>query len=397
MLRCCIALLVCTLANGESVATADQHTNWETTFDERFLNNPHERFRVVPIAVSGRLRGFRGRYDLDERSYSIDGSGSLVRRAAAGVHVTLDLKLTFDPLVEDGVDQRKTTFILVLANRSVAGFTIDRSAGDDAPATVTLIKGGVDQHQADDLRDFQIQANKLDGNWQLRYRHGLLTLKHGDRNSQASSGDSRVDEDGSEQLTLGSADVDAIGVQVIGVTWIQSGGKTTCGQMTLKSEPTGQIAPEQETALLLAADLNRQSFEAYNDDNLDKALDLMTKASNLFLRVHGDHHYDSGNSLINLATLLEEQGNPDKAGDYWARALAIHEKTLGKSHPQTSVTRFSVGKNLLQRDKIKAAEAALTRCRDDRISVLGPDDELVKTVNELLSKSASGSGPSDRP
>ena len=110
----------------------------------------------------------------------------------------------------------------------------------------------------------------------------------------------------------------------------------------------------------------------------------MKEASRLYVEVHGENHHDSANSFTNLATILGAMGNRNEAGPLWAKALMIHEKTLGANHPHTTLTRFNQGNHFLETgDKAKAKEL-WTRCRDDWKAVLGPEYRLVKSLDFIL-------------
>jgi tetratricopeptide (TPR) repeat protein len=116
----------------------------------------------------------------------------------------------------------------------------------------------------------------------------------------------------------------------------------------------------------------------------EEALVKMEEASALFVNVHGENHYDSANSFGNRAAIIEATGKKEEAGKLWAKALAIDERTLGPTHPHTTLTRFNLGKNYFNKGDKAMAKELWTRCRDDWTSVLGPEYSLVKSLDSIL-------------
>jgi tetratricopeptide (TPR) repeat protein len=157
-----------------------------------------------------------------------------------------------------------------------------------------------------------------------------------------------------------------------------------CEHMTLKGEPFRELPAADQETVQRASKLNEEAKALLRDKKANDALPIMEEASALYLKVYGENHHDSANSLANLASVFESIGKKDDAGKFWAKALAIHEATLGSTHPHTTLTRFNLGKHFLERgDKAKAKEL-WTRCRDDWSSVLGPDYPLVKSLDSIL-------------
>jgi hypothetical protein len=77
-------------------------------------------------------------------------------------------------------------------------------------------------------------------------------------------------------------------------------------------------------------------------------------------------------------------GNKEEAGRLWKKALAIQEKTLGPTHPHTTLTRFNLGKFYFDAGDRAGAKKLWTRCRDDWRKVLGPDYPMVKSLDSIL-------------
>lgn len=113
------------------------------------------------------------------------------------------------------------------------------------------------------------------------------------------------------------------------------------------------------------------------------ALPKMQAASALFVQVQGEAHYDSANSFANLAA-IQATNAPVEAVKLQTKALAMHEQTLGPTHPHTTLTRFNLGKLYLDQGAKDRARELWTRCRDDWAAVLGADYSLVKLLNTLL-------------
>jgi hypothetical protein len=341
------------------------NTNWLTVFDERFADNPtpSQRLKIMPVFVPG--TGGSTAYDEMRHAYSLAGHISLVRPVRAGPHVDLELALRFIPAETNAPPTVETDFLFVLFDRSAAGIQVLRSSQADAPTSVRFVHQKAGETRELVLRELQLPSGSLDGGWRLTYRHGLLTLVHGTN-------------------TVGSADIDQLGVPVAGVTWIQKGGQVACERMTLQGEPLRELSATDQETLQRAARLNDEARALLRDQKPDEALARMEESSALFVEVHGEHHYDAANSFANLASIIEATGNRERAATLWAKALAIHEQSLGLIHPHTTLTRFNLGKNFFDRGEMAKARELWTRCRDDWRAVLGADYSMVKSLDTIL-------------
>jgi len=346
-------------------SVAAETNEWVTVFDERFTDNPNQRFKLLPVPVPGTTSsGGTSSYDEEHHAYSVSGHLALVRPVRAGAQVRLDLRLRFDPPETNAPAQMITTFRFVLFDRSAAGVEIERSKQTNLPARLKFVQETTGQTKPRILREIPLNDLALDGDWQLVYCHGLLTLRHGNQ-------------------MVGGADLGKLGVQVAGVSWTQKGGKVTCEHMMLTGEPLHETSPADQETLKRAAGLNEEAQRLFRAGKPDEALAKMKEASALFVQVHGENHYDSANSFANLAAILEPSDKAESVRLY-QKALAIHEQTLGATHPHTTLTRFNLGKCFMgQGDKAKAKEL-WTRCRADWQAVLGPDYSLVKSLDTLL-------------
>lgn len=341
-------------------------TNWLTIFDEPFADNPGQRFKMLPVpAANTTFSEGSGKYDESRHAYSLGGYLSLVRPVCAGPHVELSLTLRFEPPKVEGPSGLETDIMLVLLDGTMAGVQVQRSSDVNGAASVRFVHAKSGEPQAKVLRTVPMPGAPPDGPWRLRYRHGLLTLVQGTNG-------------------VGNADLELLGIPVAGVSWIQKGGTVTCERMTLEGEPFREISAANQETLQRASQLNEEAKRLLRDKRTDEARAKMEEASALFVKVHGENHYDSANSFGNRASILEAAGDRKKAGKLWAKALAIHEQTLGPTHPHTTLTRFNLGKNLLDQGERAKAKEVWTRCRDDWRAVLGPDYPLVKSLDALL-------------
>jgi hypothetical protein len=234
-LRCAFGLVLLALPG---IAPAAASIAWVTVFDERFADNPSSRFKTLPVPVPGATSsGASMRYDEEHKAYSVAGYLALVRPVRAGAQASLDLRLRFEPPETNAPAEMVTAFSFVLFDRSAAGVEIERSSRPGVPVRVRFTQTKGTQPKPRILRELELENAKLDGEWQLGYRNGLLTLRQDGR-------------------ALGGADTGALGAQVAGVTWTQMGGKVTCQGMTLTGEPLHEITPADQATLKQAASLN---------------------------------------------------------------------------------------------------------------------------------------------
>jgi hypothetical protein len=112
----------------------------------------------------------------------------------------------------------------------------------------------------------------------------------------------------------------------------------------------------------------------------------MREASALFVKIRGEHHYDSANSFVNLAMLLQAKREFSEAEALWLKALTIHEETLGTTHPHTTMTRFQYSQCCFEAGQKEKSRQLWLRCRHDWQAVLGPEHPQVQTVNAKLQK-----------
>lgn len=336
----------------------------KTIFEETFADNPHSRFKMLPVTgASGSSEG-TGKYDEVKHTYALGGNLSLVRPVLAGAYVEWSVKLRFEPAPADATSLLETQLKLVLRDQSIAGVNVQRSATGDVPGKIQFTRQQQGQNAPKVLKEIPLPAS-LDGTWLIRYRHGLITLIVNSK-------------------TLGSVDLSALGVPVAGVTWAQKGGTVVCEHMALVGESVWKLDEANQQLLQQASRLNQEARQLYGQKKAEEALSKMKEASALFVQVHGENHHDSANSFTNLASILQVMGKPDEANKYQTKALAIHEATLGANHPHTTLTRFNLGKMYMDKgDKVKAKEQ-WTKCVADWKEIYGPDFAMAKSLDSIL-------------
>jgi tetratricopeptide (TPR) repeat protein len=78
----------------------------------------------------------------------------------------------------------------------------------------------------------------------------------------------------------------------------------------------------------------------YSDQgDYEKALEYYGKALAIRERVLGAEHPDTAKTYNNMAVVYENQGDYKKALEYCSKALAIRERVLGMDHPSTKGTK----------------------------------------------------------
>lgn len=340
-----------------------QGADKETIFEETFADNPHSRFKMLPVSGANGSSEGSGKYDDVKHAYSLGGYLSLVRPVVAGAHVEWSVKLQFEPAA-NATSLLETQLKLVLRDQSLAGVNVQRSAKVDVPGKIQFVRQQQGQNAPKVLKEIPLPVS-LDGTWLLRYRHGLITLSVNSK-------------------TLGSVDLSALGVPVAGVSWTQKGGTVICQHMALQGEPMRKLEASDQEKLQQASRLNQEARQLYVEKKSEEALSKMKEASALFVQVHGENHHDSGNSFTNLASILQAMRKTDEAEQYQTKALTIHEASLGASHPHTTLTRFNLGKLYMDKGDRTKAKEQWTRCRTDWKDVYGPDFPLVKSLDSIL-------------
>ena len=101
-------------------------------------------------------------------------------------------------------------------------------------------------------------------------------------------------------------------------------------------------------------------------------------------RALGPDHPDVGTTLLNLASLYDDQGNHSEALALYQRALILHERILGPNHPNVAVNLHNIA--LLYDEQGNQADALPLHQRAVSIAErgLGPDHPYTKTFRQGL-------------
>ena len=67
----------------------------------------------------------------------------------------------------------------------------------------------------------------------------------------------------------------------------------------------------------------------------EKALEFFFKSLAIYEKVLGAEHPNTADSYYNIAIIYKGQGNYETALEYFQKSLAIYEKVLGCEHPNT--------------------------------------------------------------
>jgi tetratricopeptide (TPR) repeat protein len=340
----------------------------KTVFDEKFEDNPIKRFQFLP-APAPESGGSECKLSYDEKghSYAVEGHASLVRAVQAGSRVALDLSLEFAPPGKQPAAGMKTGFFFVLGNRSTTGIEFVRSEKTGRPAIVRFVQSRPGQSVPGVLREITLKDTDTAGDWQLGFNCGLLTLRNG------------------ATFISGAYPGDPHG-QIIGISWNQQGGRTVCRHMALTGDPFPKFGAEEFDQLKTAILLNQEAQRLLGAKKTGEALVKMKESSALFVKVYGENHSEAANSFSNLGAILKAAGKADESREFLAKALLIHEISLGATHPHTTLSRFNLGDNYMRSGDRKKAKEIWTRCLEDWTTVLGPDYPMAKTLEALLPK-----------
>jgi tetratricopeptide (TPR) repeat protein len=125
----------------------------------------------------------------------------------------------------------------------------------------------------------------------------------------------------------------------------------------------GADAPE------LALDLNDLGASLMRTSALEQARECLEAALPRWHALGNEPNLAA--TLDNLGQMANDQGDSAAAEAYFADALAIRERVLGRLHPQTAITLTNVGQLLLQRGDLEQAIEYFERSLEARCSTLG--------------------------
>jgi tetratricopeptide (TPR) repeat protein len=331
----------------------------KTVFDEDFKQVAQNRFKTLKPGQTDQ--------DLAAGKVIMHLGTGWVRPGPAGFVADYTLRLEF-PKLENNGDSSESDFGLVLSSSQIGILRFIRSRnGARTTAVIRLIKlapnnAGVQTSTM--VREFPVE-DKLDGQWELSYRHGLTIVKHGGKE-------------------IGRGYLETPGDVVIGVTWEQNKGKLTCGGMKLSGTGIPQQNAELQAQLREAAKINQRGMDLFKEGKTEESLKATSEASMMYVKLLGEEHHDSANSLMNVGNVMQQLGKLDEAQKLFERTLKIRTKVLGDHHPQTGLTLFYLGNVMLAEKKIKEARDYYEQCLRIYEPAFGPDHDAVKSLKSAL-------------
>lgn len=343
-------------------ALADEPAKKElkSVFDEDFKQIAQNRFKQLKPGQTDQ--------DLVAGKVTMHPGTGWVRPGAAGFVAEYSFKLDFPGLDNNG-DATESDFGLVLSSSRIGVVRFIRSRnGARTTAVIRLVKlspnpaGG---QSTTLVREFLAEDGNLNGQWELAYRYGLAIIKR----------------DGKE---IGRGFLDTPGDVVIGATWDQNKGKLTCGGMKLSGVEVAKQSPELQAQLREAAKTNQQGMALYNEGRLAESLKVTSEASMMYVKLLGEEHHDSANSLMNVGTVMLQVGRLDEASKLFERALKVRTRLLGDDHPQTGLSLFYLGNTMLAAQKPLEAREYYEKCLKIYEPVFGPDHDAVKSLKGAL-------------
>lgn len=79
------------------------------------------------------------------------------------------------------------------------------------------------------------------------------------------------------------------------------------------------------------------------------------KSLNIYKRIYGEKHPNFALEMANLASILADMGDLEKARHYYMKAIEVGISSLGLSHPETAKTIDGMGTTYLSDGQIKFA------------------------------------------
>ena len=183
---------------------------------------------------------------------------------------------------------------------------------------------GFEDDEVDNLGELERRG------WIERGDEGYLihTLVKGSVQQQ---GHAFFDEDRYEELIHELADTD----QYMSV----DKGYSVIRERIVVPETICRLLVEQESEKDDIATLYHNIARVYKDQgNYEKALEYYRKAQVIKEKMLGKEHPSTATTYNNMASVYQDQGNYEKALEYYRKAQVIEEKVLGKEHPSTATT-----------------------------------------------------------
>ena len=105
---------------------------------------------------------------------------------------------------------------------------------------------------------------------------------------------------------------------------------------------------------------------------------MLERALSIRVKVFGPDHPHTAESLHNLASLWQAQGDHETARPLFERALTINEKTIGPEHQRTNQTRSKLARLRLSQGAALEALAMAETALAAHERVLGADHPWTK-------------------
>ena len=139
---------------------------------------------------------------------------------------------------------------------------------------------------------------------------------------------------------------------------------------------------KQDKAFLqsISALLNNMALVYQEQGEYEKALEYFGKALDVRERVLGSDHPDTATTYNNMAVVYKEQGEYEKALEYNGKALEVVERVLGSDHPYTATMYNNIAGVYWAQGEYEKALEYLGKALDVKDRVLGSDHPYTATT-----------------
>lgn len=279
---------------------------------------------------------------------------SLVYPAEMGPVADLTARLTFEPLDKPAASG-DTSLGVVLPQQVVFVVLRRRRSGEATNGEIRLVRGSMMEERT--LRVFPFPNDLPNGDWTVRYHHGLIRVEHERR-----------------LVAQGFAYASPNTSPVIGAYVGQKGSGLTVKRIRISAADTPSLSSETMKILERAAATSKKSKELYHQKNYVESLVVAQETLRLFQKARGKVHPDVGNAWLNIALLQQAQGRSEDAQRSHETALAIFERSLGREHPITALQHAALAEVLSARGQLAAAEAELDKTAVTVRNVFGVEE-----------------------
>eukprot|EP00911_Craspedida_sp_UC1_P002947 UC1_evm1s2150 len=118
----------------------------------------------------------------------------------------------------------------------------------------------------------------------------------------------------------------------------------------------------------------------------EKALEYSKRSLKIRLETLGENHPDTATTYNNMASVYESQGEYAKALEYYKKGLKIRLATSGENHPDTAVTYYNMSLVLENDGDRPLAKEYAIKARDIFMATLGPDHPHTKAAQNLVAR-----------